>query len=188
MRSGSRTLAVIVALLTAATLAAAIVREVANAAGHGAGSSVPCWWHRLVADRSLTWLAIVLAATMALVAMICFVLALRAVRRPRRVPGFWELGEDGARVSVRAEALEHLVLGAVNERVPGLRAGKASLRRSDDSLWATVRVEAYGADLAGLHISAVAVVTDELRRATGLALAGLDLVVGRLQLDDGGSN
>jgi hypothetical protein len=188
MRRGHHILAVIVALLTAAALAAAIVREVAIATGDRVDSSTPAWWHRLVTDHSLTWLAIVLTAVMALVAMVCFVLALRVARIRRDGLSVWELGEDGARVTVRVEALEHLARGALKMRVPALRVGKASLRRSGDALWATVVADALGADLAGLHGSATAVVADELLHATGLTLAGLDLIVGKLRLDDGGAS
>jgi hypothetical protein len=188
MRRGSRALAMIVATLVAATLAAAIVREVAIAASDRVGRSTPGWWHRLVTDRSLTWLAIVLTAAMAMVAMVCFVVALRVARRERRAVKVFELGEDGARITVKAEALEHLCVGALHLRVPAVRVSRVSVRPSDDALWATLVAEVHSADLAGLHEAATAVVADELRQATGLALAGLDLVVGRLQFDDGGAS
>jgi hypothetical protein len=187
MRRGSRALAMIVATLVAATLAAAIVREVAIAAGDRVGGSTPGWWHRLVTDRSLTWLAIALTAAMAMVAIVCFVVALRVNRRERRAAKVFELGEDGARVTVKAEALEHLVVGALSLRLPAVRVSRVSVRRADDALWATLVAEAHSADLAELHQAATAVVADELQQATGLALAGLDLVVSRLQFDGGGA-
>ncbi len=184
MRRAAQALAVIVAVVIAAALAAAIVRELAIATSRRADRATPGWWHRLVTDHSLTWLAF---AAMAVIAMVCFVLAIRIVRRERRPVSLFELGETGARVAVKAEALEHLVIGTLNLRVPDLRVTKTSLRRIDDSLWAIVTAEAQSADLAGLHDAATTVTADELRHATGLGLAGLDVVFTRLWIDAGGA-
>jgi len=187
MRRAAQALAVIVAVVIAAALAAAIVRELAIATSRRAGRATPGWWHRLLTDHSLTWLAFAAMAAMAVIAMVCFVLAIRIVGRERRPVSLFELGETGARVAVKAEALEHLVIGALNLRVPDLRVTKTSLRRIDDSLWAIVTAEAQSADLAGLHDAATTVAADELRHATGLGLAGLDVVFTRLWIDAGGT-
>ncbi len=170
------------AVLGAVVAAAALAREVALAASSTLVWPLPHWWSQLTAGPAyVSWLAATVAA---LVAAACVVALLQLARGPAVGAGTVLVGDGNQQVRVRMVALEHALAGILERRMPELGAVRVSVSAAGRRVAVLAAVDAQPRGLAALHGRAADVAAEELQRAAGLELAGLDLEVVRFTASD----
>ena len=94
------------------------------------------------------------------------------------------MGTETEAVLVDAATLDRFLGKVLRRRIPEVDGAKVWLHRDDDERYRARVLVDLGAscDVLALHTRVLDLVRDELRRATGLDVARLDLVVERLNL------
>lgn len=169
----ARILAVVAALAGIVVGLAGLVRAAALAADDRVVWGMPQWWDDLV-DGSTSWVVALAAAAVTVAAVAYLIVALRQLAPPR-APATFQVGD--ARVKVAA--LERLVATRLAADISRLAPLRVRVTWAGEGWDVSALVDAPANDLAGLRDRAVRVAGAELSRATGGALAGLDLEVRR---------
>jgi hypothetical protein len=172
----SRSLALVVGFVGLILAVAAFVRELSLAVHSGLSWPVSSWWHRLITAEPRLGASIAAGIT-GVAAVVLLVLAFRQLGSGGRGPALVEFGsgEESARLEV--QALELALRRDIERTCPGVRAQSLTLTKRGEA-W-RVRLEALmpAADLAGVRQRMAALVAEDLRRAGGMRLDGLDVVV-----------
>jgi hypothetical protein len=169
----ARILAVIAALTGIVVGLAGLVRAAALAADERVVWRLPQWWEDLDGG-SASWVVGLVAAAVAVAAVAYLIVALRQLAPPR-APATFQVG--GAQVKVAG--LERLVATRLGAEIPGLAPVRVQVTWAGQGWDVSALVDAPADDLVGVRDRAVRVAGAELSRATGGALAGLDLEVRR---------
>jgi hypothetical protein len=184
--AGARAVALVVGVIGFVFAVAALVRELALAVHSGLSWPVATWWDRLITAEPRSG-AIVAAAVTGVVAVVLIVLAVRQLGGGRRGPDLVEFGAGDAKARLEIPALELALRHDIERQCPGVRTQALTLAKRGDA-W-RVRIEAFmpATDLAGARLRMAGLVAEDLRRAGGMRLDGLDVVVTRFapSLSDG---
>ena len=185
MTATSRSLALVVGFIGFIVAVAAFIRELALAVHSGLSWPLASWWDRLVSAEPRLGASIV-AGVAGVVAIVLLVLAVRQLGSERRRTTRVEFGAGEGSTRLDVQALELALRRDIERTCPGVRTQALTLTRRGDA-W-RVRLEALmpAADLAGVRLRMAGLVAEDLRRAGGLRLDGLDVVVTGLEPARGG--
>jgi len=172
----SRSLALVVGFVGLIVAVAAFIRELSLALDSNLSWPVASWWHRLIAAEPRLGASIAAGVT-GVAAAVLLVLAFRQLGAGRRGPEQVELGAGEGSARLEVQALELALRQDIERTCPGVRPQSLTLTRRGDG-W-RVRLEALmpAADLAGVRLRMAGLVAEDLRRAGGMRLDGLDVVV-----------
>jgi hypothetical protein len=183
MEAHARWVAIIAGVLGAVISAAFLLRDVVLAFNAGTVWSLPGWsgW---ITERPGALRAIVAAVIAALAAIACLWGVVRLLRRPSPPMRKLNLGNEKEALLVDAATLDRFLGKALRRRIPEVHGAKVWLHRDEEDVYrARVTVDLGAAcDVLSLHSRVLDLIRDELRRATGLDVARLDLAVERLNL------
>jgi hypothetical protein len=178
----ARVVAAVLAVTIAGVLAAALAREAVVAKG-GVLWSRPKAWDWLLVHPGTLRAGVAGAVAVALV-IVFLMLAVRAIAPARRVDAPVPIGEGDRQATIRSGAIDALVTGAVQARVPELRHVRVRVRRRDAGLIAEAVCDVPRCDLGAVHARAYSGAVDALHDATGLGLQRLDLEIRRFVMDE----
>ena len=184
MTAGSRALALVVGLAGFVVVVAALVRELALTAHAGLSWPIAGWWGGLTGGESRLGASIAAAVT-GVLAVAFIVLAVRQLRSPRRGPDLVEFGDDAGRARLEVPALELALRRDIEKNVPGVRTRALTLSKSGGAWRVRLEAQMPADDLKGTRVRMAGILAQDLRRAGGLDLGGLDVVVTRLDLPRG---
>jgi len=180
----ARSLALFVGLVGFIFAVAAFVRELSLAVHASLSWPVASWWDRLTTAEPRSGAAIAAGVT-GVAAIVLLVVAFRQLGGERRRTEAVEFaGADGS-ARIEVPALELALRRDIERQCSGVRTQSLTLSQRGDA-W-LVRLEAImpAADLAGTRLRMAGLVADDLRRAGGMRLEGLDVVVTSLQARSG---
>ena len=183
MVARARWVAIVAGVAGAAFSAAFLLREVVLAFNAGTVWKLPSWSGWLT-ERPGALRAIVAAILAALAAAVCLWVVVGLIRRPEAPLRKLELGNEKESLLVDASTLDRFLGKALRRRVPELDSAKVWLHRDEDETYrARVIVGLRAAcDVLELHSHVRDLIRDELKRATGLEVARLDLDVEKLDI------
>jgi hypothetical protein len=181
----ARAVLLVVGVLGMAVAGVELVREAAVASEGGLDWRLAHWWAWFTQQPSTSKAGLIAAAAGVLCA-VCLVLIWRLVRQPSSPLKSIDLGTPGAPLTIEAEAIDHLVGKALCLRLSEVVEARVELRREGDGLQALVRAVLRPCDLFDLHQRAAAAAREELRLASGLELARLDIEVEKFVAHDKG--
>jgi hypothetical protein len=181
----ARSLALVVGFVGLVLAVAAFVRELSLAVHSGLSWPVASWWGRLITAEPRLGAGIAAGVT-GVVAIALLVLAFRQLGTGRRGPGQVEFGAGEGSARLEVQALELALQRDIERTCPGVSTQSLTLTGRGDA-W-RVRLEAVmpAADLAGVRLRMAGLVAEDLRRAGGMRLDGLDVVVTGLEPARGG--
>jgi hypothetical protein len=183
MEAHARWIAIAAGVAGAVVSAAFLLRDVVLAFNAGTVWSLPGWsgW---ITERPGAVRALVAAVLAALAAVACLWGVVRLLRRPAPPMRKLNLGTETEAVLVDAATLDRFLGKVLRRRIAEVDGAKVWLHRDDDECYrARVSVDlGASCDVLALHTRVLDLVRDELKRATGLDVARLDLVVERLNL------
>ncbi|HZL64903.1 MAG TPA: hypothetical protein VFD50_08210 [Thermoleophilia bacterium] len=180
MTATSRALALVVGFVGLILAVAAFVRELSLAAHSGLSWPVAFWWDRLITAEPRLGASIA-AGVAGVVAIVLLVLAFRQLGSERRRTTQVEFGAGEGSTRLEVQALELALRHDIERTCPGVRTQSLTLSKRGDA-W-RVRLEALmpAADLAGVRLRMAGLVAEDLWRAGGMRLDGLDVVVKGLE-------
>jgi len=183
--AASRSLALVVGFVGFIVAVAAFIRELSLAVHSGLSWPVSSWWDRLITAEPRFGASIAAAVT-GVVAIVLLVLAFRQLGSGRRSSTQVELGAGESSTRIDVQALELALRHDIERTCAGVRTQALTLSKRGDA-W-RVRLEAFmpATDLAGVRLRMAALVAEDLRRAGGMRLDGLDVVVTGLEPVRGG--
>jgi hypothetical protein len=176
----TRALALVVGFIGLILAVAAFVRELSLAVHSGLSWPVSSWWDRLVTAEPRLGAGIA-AGVAGVVAIVLLVLAFRQLGSGRRGPAQVAFGAGEGSTRLDVQALELALRHDIERTCPGVRTQSLTLTKRGDA-W-RVRLEALmpAADLAGVRLRMAGLVAEDLRRAGGMRLDGLDVVATGLE-------
>ena len=176
MTATARSLALVVGFIGLVLAVAAFVRELSLAVHSGLSWPVASWWDRLVTAEPRLGASIA-AGVCGVVAIVLLVLAFRQLGAERRRATQVEFGAGDGSTRLEVPALELALRHDIERACPGVRTQALTLSKRGDA-W-RVRLEAIvpADDLAGVRLRMAGLVAEDLRRAGGMSLDGLDVVV-----------
>lgn len=172
----ARSLALVIGFIGLVLAVAAFVRELSLAVHSGLSWPVASWWDRLVTAEPRLGASIG-AGVSGVAAIVLIVLAFRQLGSERRRSTQVEFGAGEGSTRLEVPALELALRRDIERACPGVHTQSLTLTKRGDS-WG-VRLEAImpAADLAGVRQRMAGLVAEDLRRAGGMSLDGLDVVV-----------
>jgi hypothetical protein len=183
MEAHARWVAIVAGVVGAVVSAAFLLRDVVLAFDAGTVWNLPSWagW---ITERPGALRATVAAVIAALVAIACLWGVVRLLRRPAPPVRKLNLGTEKEALLVDAATLDRFLGKALRRHIPEVDGAKVWLHRDEDEAYrARVTVDLGAAcDVLSLHSRVLDLIRDELKRATGLDVARLDLAVERLNL------
>ena len=180
MTATARGLALAVGVVGFIFAVAAFVRELSLAVHSTLSWPVASWWDRLTTAEPRIGAAVAAGVT-GVAAVVLLVLAFRQLGGERRRTEAVEFAAADGSARIEVLALELALRRDIERQCPGVRTQSLTLSQQGDA-W-RVRLEALmpAADLAGTRVRMAGLVAEDLRRAGGLRLDGLDVVVTSLQ-------
>jgi hypothetical protein len=184
MTATARGLALVVGFIGFILAVAAFIRELSLAVHSSLSWPVASWWHRLITAEPRAGAGIAAGIT-GVVAIALLVLAFRQLGSGRHGEESVEFAADDGTARVEVSALELALRRDIERQVPGVRTQSLTLSQQGEG-W-TVRLEALmpAADLSGTRLRMAGLAAEDLRRAGGMRLDGLDVVVTSLQTSSG---
>jgi hypothetical protein len=183
MAAHARWVVIVAGVAGAVVSAAFLLREVVLAFNAGAVWSLPSWsgW---VTERPGALRAVAAAVVAGLAAVVCLWTVVRLLRRPAPPMRKLELGNEKESLLIDASTLDRFLGKALCRRVPEVDGAKVWLHRDADETFRVRVVVGLRAscDVLHLHTRVRDLVREELRRATGLEVARLDLYVEKLDV------
>jgi hypothetical protein len=183
MEVHARWVAIAAGVAGAAVSAAFLLRDVVLAFNAGTVWSLPSWsgW---ITERPGALRATVAAVIAALAAIACLWGVARLLRRPAPPMRKLNLGTEKEALLVDAVTLDRFLGKALRRRIPEVCSARVWLHRDEDEAYRVRVAVDLGAacDVLSLHSRVLDLIRDELKRATGLDVARLDLAVERLNL------
>jgi hypothetical protein len=183
MAAHARWVAIVAGVAGAAVSAAFLLREVVLAFNAGAVWSLPSWsgW---ITERPGALRATVAAIIAALAACACLWGIVRLAWRPAAPMRKLSLGTEKESLLVDASTLDRFLGKALRLHIAEVEGAKVWLHRNEDETYlARVVVDLRAAcDVLELHSRVRDLIRDELKRATGLEVARLDLCVEKLDV------
>lgn len=183
MEAHARWVAIVAGVAGAVVSAAFLLRDVVLAFDAGTVWNLPSWsgW---ITERPGALRATIAAVIAALAALACLAAVVRLLRRPAPPMRKLNLGTEKEALLVDAATLDRFLGKALRRRIPEVDAAKVWLHRDEDEKYrARVTIDLGAAcDVLSLHSRVIDLIRDELKRATGLDVARLDLAVERLNL------
>jgi hypothetical protein len=178
--AAARGLALVVGVVGFIFAVAAFIRELSLAVHSTLSWPVASWWDRLTTGEPRIGAAVAAGVT-GVVAVILLVLAFRQLGGAQRRTEAVEFAAADGSARIEVPALELALRRDIERQCPGVRTQSLTLSQRGDA-W-RVRLEALmpAADLAGTRLRMAGLVAEDLRRAGGLRLDGLDVVVTSLQ-------
>ncbi len=185
MTAASRSLALVVGFVGFIVAVAAFIRELSLAVHSGLSWPLASWWDGLITAEPRLGASIA-AGVAGGVAIVLLVVAFRQLGSGQRGPAQVELGDGEGSARLEVQALELALRHDIERTCPGVRTQALTLSKRGDA-W-HVRLEALmpAADLAGIRLRMAGLAADDLRRAGGMRLDGLDVVVTGLAPARGG--
>ncbi len=184
MTATARALALVVGFVAFVLAVAAFIRELALAVHSGLSWPVASWWDRLITAEPRLGASIAAGVT-GVIAIVLLVVAFRQLGSGRRGTEQVEFGAGDGSSRLEVSALELALRHDIERQRPGVRTESLTLAGRGDAWRVRVEARVPAADLAGMRLHMAGLVAEDLRRAGGMRLDGLDVVVTRLEPSSG---